>query len=146
MPQHVLGNQEIWEVLASEMIVRVAFSDRDFPYVIPFGFVYVNSALYGITAPGRKTRVADRNCHVGFQVDSSSRSGPWEWRSVTGEGLFEIVEAEDERTEALTALEPLIAGAPGWWQDEIRPLVVGGIVKVWKISPTGITGVEHAKP
>lgn len=145
MPQHMLTNKEISGVLAEEMLVRVAFSDQGVPYVIPFGYVYVESVLYGITAPGRKTRVAENNPEVGFQVDSSGRTGPWEWRSVTGQGRFEIVQNENEQQKALTALEPLLAAAPRWWQDEIRPLVVAGIVKVWKITPHAIDGVEYAR-
>jgi len=146
MPQHPLTEHETSEVLEGEMIVRVAFSDRDCPYVIPFGYTYLRSNLYGVTAPGRKTRVVEQNPHVGFQVDSSSRSGPWEWRSVTGEGRFEMVEADGERAEALGALEPLLSSAPSWWQDEIRPLLAEGIVRVWRITPTSVAGVEYAKP
>jgi len=146
MPQQALTQYEVLEVLAEEMIVRVAFSDEEFPYVIPFGYVYLKPLLYGITAPGRKTRVAERNSHVGFQVDSSGRSGPWAWRSVTGEGRFEMVAAADECKQALAALEPLISSAPVWWQDEIRPLMASEVVKVWRITPSRVAGVQYAQP
>jgi len=146
MPSQTLTHDEVSGVLASEMIVRVAFSDGETPYVIPFGYVYLKSMLYGITAPGRKTQIAERNPKVGFQVDSSARTGPWEWRSVTGEGRFEVVEDKRECREALVALEPLNSSAPDWWQDEIRPLVTSGIVKVWKITPTSVAGLEYVRP
>jgi len=146
MPQQALTKDEVAQVLAGEMIVRVAFSEEPFPYVIPFGYVYLKSLLYGITAPGRKTQIAERNSHVGFQVDTSLRSGPWEWRSVTGEGQFEMVEAQEECKEALAALEPLISSAPRWWQDEIRPLVARGIVQVWRITPGRLAGVQYVMP
>lgn len=146
MPQRALTEDEISDVLAAEMIVRVAFSDDEFPYLIPLGYVYVASSLYGITAPGRKTRVVERNPRVGFQVDSSAQSGPWEWKSVTGGGRFELVQGEGERREALSALEPLIAQAPRWWQDEIRPLLAAGIVKVWRITLERVSGVQYSRP
>jgi nitroimidazol reductase NimA-like FMN-containing flavoprotein (pyridoxamine 5'-phosphate oxidase superfamily) len=146
MPSRPLSDHAISEVLASEKIVRVAFYDQEHPYVIPFGYVYVKSTLHAITAPGRKSQIAERNPRVGFQVDTSAQSGPWEWKSVTGEGRFEFVESEEERREALAALEPLLAQAPDWWQSEIRPLVQRGIVRVWKITPTRAGGVQYARP
>jgi len=146
MPPRPLADSEVSSVLREEMIVRVAFSDQPFPYVIPFGYVYLEPALYGITAPGRKTRVAEANPRVGFHVDSSARSGPWEWKSVTGEGTFELVASESERQKALSALEPLLAQAPQWWQDEIRPPLAAGMVKVWKITPSRVAGVHYARP
>jgi nitroimidazol reductase NimA-like FMN-containing flavoprotein (pyridoxamine 5'-phosphate oxidase superfamily) len=145
MPPRPLTEHEISEVLASERIVRVAFSDREYPYVIPFGYVYLDSTLHGITAPGRKSQIAERNPRVGFQVDTSAQSGPWEWKSVTGEGRFEFVESEEERQKALAALESLIAHAPEWWQEEIRPLVQAGIVRVWRITPTRLGGIRYSR-
>jgi hypothetical protein len=128
------------------MIVRVAFQDRNAPYVIPFGYAYHDGRLYGVTAPGRKTVIAEQNPRVGFQVDSSARTGPWEWRSVTGDGDFELVDDERERAAALAALEPLNARAPEWWQDEIRPLMASGNARVWRLTPDRISGVEYARP
>jgi len=146
MPSRLLTEQEISDILGSEGVVRVAFYDEEHPYVIPFGYVYLKSRLHGITAPGRKSQIAERNPRVGFQVDTSARSGPWEWKSGTGEGRFEFVESEEERREALSALEPMLAEAPAWWQGEIRPLVQRGIVRVWKITPTRVGGVQYARP
>ena len=146
MPPRTLTQHQVSEVLAGEMIVRVAFSDGETLYVIPLGYVTLKSRLYGIAAPGRKTRMAERNPRVGFQVDSSARTGPWEWRSVTGEGLFEVLEDKHECEEALAALEPLNASAPEWWQDEIRPVLTSGMVKVWRITPTRVSGIEYVRP
>lgn len=145
MPPQPMTEREITEVLAGERIVRVAFSDQDYPYVIPFGYAYLDSMLHGVTAPGRKSRIAERNARVGFQVDTSAESGLWEWRSVTGEGRFEFVESEEEKRKSLAALEPLLAHAPEWWQEEIRPLVQAGIVRVWRIMPTRLGGVRYAR-
>lgn len=107
---------------------------------------HLDLMLYGITPPGRKSRIAESNPRVGFQVDSSAQSGPWEWKSVTGEGRFDFVESEEERRRALAALEPLIAQAPDWWQEEIRPLVAAGLVRVWRITPSRLGGVQYTRP
>lgn len=146
MPQRMLNQEQALEVLAGEMLVRVGFCDEGCPYVIPFGYVYLERALYGITPKGRKTRIVEQNPQVGFQVDSSARSGPWEWKSVTGQGQFELVESKEELGKALAALEPLISNAPNWWQEEIRPLVAAGAVLVWKITPSRVDGVEYVHP
>ena len=114
MPNRRMDENEVSNLLKGEMVVRVAFHDRDFPYVIPLGYAYWKGTLYCLAAPGRKTRLAEINPRVAFQVDNSAQSGPWEWKSVTGEGTFELVQSEEERATALSALEPLVAQAPAW--------------------------------
>lgn len=145
MPQRKLTEEECADLLKKEMLIRIAFNDQDFPYVLPFGYVYLDAEIYGITSPGRKTRIAETNPRVGFQIDSSQTTGPWEWRSITGEGQFEMVAREEIQRKAIDALEPLLSQAPDWWQNEIRPAVAAGIVKVWRIQPSRLNGIEYGQ-
>ena len=109
-------------------------------YLIPLGYVLVEGSLYGVTERGHKTTLAEVDPNVAFQVDTSTTTGLFEWSSVTGKGSFSIVESEEERQPALSALAPLIAQAPDWWQAEQAERMKAGVLVVWKIVPSNISG------
>jgi nitroimidazol reductase NimA-like FMN-containing flavoprotein (pyridoxamine 5'-phosphate oxidase superfamily) len=140
MSAYELSEAEVSDVLKEQKVVRVAFRDDESVYLIPLGFVWLHSALYGVMEFGRKTRCAEKNSAVAFQVDSSSESGIFEWRSVTGEGEFETILDDDLRTDVLGALGPIIAQAPDWWLAEQGPKVASGELKVWRITPKRMSG------
>jgi len=143
MPRYDLSADETIRVLAGEKLVRVAFHDGEAPYLIPLGYVWLDSALFGVADPGRKTRLAEGHPGVAFQVDTSAETGVFEWESVTGEGTFEIVaEGDAEKRQVLTALQSVIAEAPDWWQREQASKM--GSLLVWKLTPTRISGCRYA--
>jgi len=144
MPRQKLTDDEGVQLLARARLVRVAFQDEAAPYLIPLGYVWLHSALYGVTEPGRKTRVAEVNPTVAFQVDTSTDTGLWEWDSVTGEGRFELVTSDAEKRQALSALQPLIGEAPDWWGREQAARIASGALVVWKIVPTSFSGCRYA--
>ena len=129
-------------VLAGESVVRVAFRDGEGTYLIPLGYVWRESALYGVTEPGRKTRLAAVTSQVSFQVDTAVRTGLFEWESVTGSGRFELVGEESVKREALDALLALAANAPAWWRDEQGSRMESGDLLVWRIRPERMTGIR----
>jgi len=129
--------------LANEQLVRVAFRDQDVLYLIPLGYVWLRSALYGVADRGRKTDIASRNPVIAFQVDTAMNTGLWEWESVTGEGTFALVDGT-EKQEALSALQSAIAKAPDWWLREQGPRMAAGALVVWRIRPTQIAGCRYA--
>ena len=140
MPAYDLGRDEISQILADEWVVRVAFNDGESLYLIPLGYVWLRSSFCGVTEAGQKTRIADQNPLVAFQVDTSSATGLFDWRSVTGEGRFRIVANDEAQQEVLSGLQPVIAQAPSWWQREQAPRLASGELKVWNITPTRIHG------
>jgi nitroimidazol reductase NimA-like FMN-containing flavoprotein (pyridoxamine 5'-phosphate oxidase superfamily) len=144
MPRYDLSADETIRVLAGERVVRVAFRDGETSYLIPLGYVWLDSALLGVADPGRKTRMAESNPSVAFQVDTSAETGVFEWESVTGDGTFQVVVDEAERQQAIAALQPVIAQAPEWWQREQVPRMAAGSLVVWKITPTRISGCRYA--
>jgi len=143
MPRSKLTPDDCSRVLANEQLVRVAFCDQRVLYLIPLGYVWLRSALYGVADHGRKTEIADRNPEVAFQVDTAMKTGLWEWESVTGEGTFELVDGT-EKQDALSALQPSIAKAPDWWRREQAPRMAAGELVVWRIRPTRIAGCRFA--
>ena len=145
MPRQALDNDENIRVLAKERLVRVAFQDGRSAYVIPLGYVWLDGALFGVAEAGRKTELAEANPVVAFQVDTSIKTGLWEWESVTGRGRFEIAGTE-ERAQAIAALQPVIAEAPDWWRREQVPRMAAGKLIVWKLTPTSTSGCRYAPP
>jgi nitroimidazol reductase NimA-like FMN-containing flavoprotein (pyridoxamine 5'-phosphate oxidase superfamily) len=121
----------------------VAFRDHASLYLIPLGYVWLRSALFGVADVGRKTEIAERNPRVAFQVDTSMQTGLWEWRSVTGEGTFELVDGA-QKGETLSALQPVIAAAPDWWRREQGPRMAAGALVVWRLNPTQFAGCRYA--
>ncbi|MEJ2312178.1 MAG: pyridoxamine 5'-phosphate oxidase family protein [Gemmatimonadales bacterium] len=144
MPRTDLSRDETLRVLEREGVVRVAFDDGDAPYLIPLGYTWLESALFGVADPGKKTRLAASNSDVAFQVDTSAETGVFEWESVTGDGVFEIVADETARRRALSALGPVIAQAPEWWRNEQTSKMADGSLLVWKITPTRLSGCRYA--
>jgi nitroimidazol reductase NimA-like FMN-containing flavoprotein (pyridoxamine 5'-phosphate oxidase superfamily) len=142
MPRSNLTPDDCSRVLANEQLVRVAFCDQNVLYLIPLGYVWLRSALYGVADHGRKTEIANQNSAVAFQVDTAMKTGLWEWESVTGEGTFELVDGT-EKQEALSALQPAIAKAPDWWRREQGPRMAAGELVVWRIRPTHIAGCRY---
>jgi len=120
MPRASLTLDDCSRVLASEQLVRVAFRDQDVLYLIPLGYVA-----------------------VAFQVDTAMTTGLWQWESVTGEGIFELVDGS-EKHEAVAALQPILATAPDWWRREQGPRMAAGVLVVWRIRPTRYTGCRYA--
>jgi len=143
MPRTSLNHEDCARVLAGEQLVRIAFRDQESVYLIPLGYVWLHSALYGVADVGRKTEMAQRNPIVAFQVDTSARTGLWEWGSVTGDGHFQLVDGS-EKQEALSALQPVIADAPDWWRREQGPKMASGALVVWRLRPTQVAGCRYA--
>lgn len=143
MPASDLSDAEVADVLEREGVVRVAFRDGESVYLIPLGYVWLYSGLHGVTELGRKTRLAEVDPRVAFQVDTSSDTGVFEWRSVTGEGRFELVRDESVKREVLMALQPIISAAPEWWQRDQRPKIASGTLQVWRITPNHLHGRRY---
>lgn len=146
MPRSEMNLPEIEGLLAGQNVVRVSFQDGAGIYLIPLGYVWHQSALYGVTEPGRKTRLAAVSSRVAFQVDTAVRTGLFEWESVTGSGRFELVSDEDEKRDALDGLLALAEDAPAWWREEQTCRTASGRLLVWRIRPDQMTGARYIPP
>lgn len=145
MPREDLGTDESFQVLANEHLVRIAFMDGPCSYLIPLGYAWRKGALFGVAERGRKTRLAEANPLVAFQVDTSIKTGLWEWESVTGTGRFKLAEGK-EKSLALESLQQVIAEAPDWWRREQMPRMSSGALIVWKLTPENLTGCRYRPP
>ncbi len=146
MPERDLEAAATAAVLAAGRVVRVAFRDGEATYLVPLGYAWLDGALVGVTGAGRKTGLGSRSPRVAFQVDSSAATGVYAWRSVTGEGHWEIVADPAVRAAALAALAPQVGAAPEWWRTALEPRIDAGEVRVWRITPLWATGRAFGPP
>lgn len=140
-----LTAEEIDSVLAQERLVRVAFSDGEELYVVTLGYVWHNRTLYGVSAEGRKSKLAAVRPKVAFQLDSTIRTGPFGWFSVAGEGTFEWVSDLSQARLVAASLQPQFADAPLWWQEEQSQRFAAGLLRYWRIIPSSLSG-RHDEP
>ena len=96
-----LTKQEIDNVLLKVRDGVLALNDGKLPYCIPFGFVYVNEAVYLSMLPtGRKWSYLQKNPMVCFNA-SRWNEDYTEWFSV-------VIEGELEQVEDFAAIELVI--------------------------------------
>lgn len=144
MPRTSIDHAQATSVLRNGHLVRVAFRDGDATYLIPLGYSWMETALYGVGERGRKTDLASKEPMVAFQVDTAMETGLFQWESVTGTGQFAVVTDEEEARSALEVLRPFIAEAPDWWRAEQAPRLAQGGLIVWRIAPSSFTGMRYA--
>jgi nitroimidazol reductase NimA-like FMN-containing flavoprotein (pyridoxamine 5'-phosphate oxidase superfamily) len=132
--------------LATQRIVRVAFDAAGERYLIPLGYVWLDNALWCLTTEGRKTRMAAINPKVSFQVDDSSQGSPFEWTSVTGEGMFEVVVGRAAALKVLPALLRRFPDAPAWARGLSMKLLANGDIVALRIRPLVMTGRRMMPP
>lgn len=60
-----MSEEEIEDILNRKSLCRIAFIDKDFPYIAPFQYVYINNTLYfHFTDYGKKKRIFKDNKNV----------------------------------------------------------------------------------
>ncbi|MEO6398279.1 MAG: pyridoxamine 5'-phosphate oxidase family protein [Tepidiformaceae bacterium] len=135
-----LTGEEITAALESERLVRVAFSAGTELFLVPMFYAWFEGALCGLTTPGRKTRLAESNPAVAFQVDSTVTTGIWEWTSVTGEGPWEVVASPREFGPFAAKLGERLADQPGWTRETLQARFRDLGMVAWRIRPTTLGG------
>ena len=135
-----MSQQEVDHLLEVERVVRVGFQANGDHYLVPLGFVWHERALYAMTTYGRKTRMASANSTVSFQVDTSAHTGPFNWESVSGVGMFETVTDSGELEVVSSLLVSRFPDMPDWMQSEYAAKQEQGLVVFVRIRPSQLTG------
>jgi len=138
-----LTADEIELVLAKERVVRLGFATEDEMYVVPVFYTWFDGALCGLTTPGRKTEMADGSRAVAFQVDSTAATGPFEWASVSGEGLWEVVTDQAEFGPFAAQLSASLGDAPAWAAQMLQQRFMRLGMVAWRIRPAVVSGRAH---
>ena len=138
-----LDPAEIELVLAKERVIRIAFNAGGEQFLVPVFYTWFEGALCGLTTPGRKTRLGEANARVAFQVDSTFATGPWEWASVSGQGLFGRVGDPKEFGPFAAQLSTKLADAPPWAQELLQARFKQLGIYAWRIAPSELCGRAH---
>ncbi len=107
-----LNEQQINNLLSSQVIGRLACSAGDQPYLVPVTYTYDGKYIYGQTNQGMKLDVLRKNPNVCFEVDQMTDMT--NWQSVVVIGTFEELkddEAEKARQVFFNRLFPLRTSA-----------------------------------
>lgn len=138
-----LSLDEIQLVLSKERVIRVAFAANGEQFLVPMFYVLYEGALCGLTTPGRKTRLAEANPEVAFQVDSTFVTGPWEWASVSGQGTFSHVAQPAAFGHFAAKLQANLSDAPEWAAQMLQDRFARLGTHAWRIDPKELSGRAH---
>jgi hypothetical protein len=109
-PLGALTEEQIDQVLRSELVGRLGCHADGRTYVVPIIYVYEDGCIYGHSAEGTKLRMMRANPAVCFEVDHVE--SVTDWRSVIAWGRFEELpgDAAERATRLLLdRITPLIS-------------------------------------
>ncbi|MEX0781953.1 MAG: pyridoxamine 5'-phosphate oxidase family protein [Dehalococcoidia bacterium] len=138
-----LDEAGIHSVLSAERVIRVAFDDGSESFIVPMFYLWHEGALYGLTTPGRKSRMGEADPRVGFQIDTSAQTGEFEWQSVSGQGTWEIVSSEADMA-FVPLLQARLADSPPWAVQLLMQRFQDLGRLAWRIRPTSMSGRAHS--
>ncbi|OQY92932.1 MAG: pyridoxamine 5'-phosphate oxidase [Sphingobacteriales bacterium UTBCD1] len=97
-----LNNQEIENVLKSQIIGRLACYADGVVYVVPISYAYDGEYIYARALEGMKIEMMRKNPKVCFQTDKMENLANWE--SIVVWGDFEELKSDSERDHAIKTL------------------------------------------
>lgn len=97
-----LNNIEIEEVLAHQIIGRIACHANDMSYIVPISYAYDGECIYARTYEGLKINLMRKNPKVCFQTDIMENMA--NWKSVIVWGEFKEHTETSERNEGIQKL------------------------------------------
>lgn len=142
----IVDINEIETIIQQCDVVHIGMSQENVPYVIPMNYGYSNRTFYFHGAKeGRKIDIIKVNPKVCFQLDtdhrlitSEDRACDWtmKYASVIGYGTMSIVEAVEEKEEALNLLMTQYGGqSENDYSDKMLERI--GILKLIVTEMTG---------
>ena len=102
----VLPEDRIETLLRDAVIARLACCAHAAgarPYLVPLPCFYDGESLVALSGPGTKIRLMRANPLVTVEVDTGEASD--RWASVVADGVYEEIEAPEERAGALATIE-----------------------------------------
>lgn len=94
-----LTDEQIEEVLSSNVIGRIGCNDGEQTYVVPVSYIYDGKYIIGHSLPGMKTAMMRKNPEICFEVDEITSFT--NWKSVIVWGTYQELEDERERYTAM---------------------------------------------
>ncbi len=112
-----LDDDQIEQVLRSEVVGRIGCHDAGRSYVVPIMYAYDGDAVYAHSTEGQKLHMMRANPFVCFEVEQIDDLA--NWRTVIAWGVFEQLAGKDEQralqllVNRLTPLIPSATAQPG---------------------------------
>jgi len=109
----IVEKEVIDEILVNSEICRIAFFDKEYPYIVPMNYGYKDNCLYLHCAPeGRKINLIKENPKVCFEIeqyhelvkDKVSCKWTTKYRSIIGIGTIEIINDNALKREGLEVI------------------------------------------
>ena len=107
-----LNEQQMNNLLASQVVGRLACTDSEQPYLVPVTYAFDGNYIYGQTNEGLKLGLLRNNPNVCFEVDTMTNMA--NWQSVIVRGTFEELkekDAENARTILKNRVFPMMTSA-----------------------------------
>ena len=107
-----LREDEIKNILVSQILGRLACTDGNNPYVIPLTYIFDGKHIYGQTNAGKKIKILRKNPKVCFEVDVLTDM--FNWSSVLAFGKFEELKDDDAQAakdKLYNRIFPLLTGS-----------------------------------
>ena len=99
-----MEKNEIKKLLREQMICRIAFKGKNYPYLAIFQYVLINESLYfHFTDYGKKMKLLENDKRVCVEIEKHNPDLS-EYSFVAFRGDLEIVENSDERTKAINKI------------------------------------------
>jgi uncharacterized protein len=90
-----LKDDQIRNLLSSQVIGRLACADGNQPYIVPVTYTYDGKYIYGQSNEGMKLEILRNNSNVCFEVDAMTDMR--NWQSVVVYGTFEELGGDEEK-------------------------------------------------
>jgi nitroimidazol reductase NimA-like FMN-containing flavoprotein (pyridoxamine 5'-phosphate oxidase superfamily) len=96
-----MKEDEIKKVIKEQTLCRIAFKGKNYPYMAPFQYVYMNDTLYfHFTDYGRKMQFLERDKRVCVEIEKYQPDMS-EYNFVVLRGSIEIVNDTQERSRVI---------------------------------------------
>lgn len=96
-----MKEDEIKKVIEEQMLCRIAFKGKNYPYIAPFQYVYMNDTMYfHFTDYGRKMQFLEKDKRVCVEIEKYQPDMS-EYNFVVLRGSIEIVNDAQERSRVI---------------------------------------------
>jgi nitroimidazol reductase NimA-like FMN-containing flavoprotein (pyridoxamine 5'-phosphate oxidase superfamily) len=143
--KEISEKNELVSILKKGTLIRLAFFDETFPYVIPFNYGFADGCIYIHSAgEGKKIDLIQKNNRVGFEITTdveivkASKACGWttKYKSVCGAGYAELLTSDNEKENGLDIIMQQ-HGSPQTGGYDPRSLAKMIIIKIHIESMTG---------
>ena len=144
-----MSHREMDELLRSQILCRISFHDKPFPYTLPMEYYYFGDVMYfHFTTTGKKIELMNKDPNVTVEVDWSNDTLT-DYKSVVLKGKLASVDNQAEREIVNVAMASAVHEKAGiksflkipWGKKGVDYLAASNIpLKLLKLEVKEMTG------